>query len=67
LERGLVSDNQTVRRRKFQSPKSDSAIRRFALSSRLLAHVADYLKQWEPNEKGLIFATRQGTPWVPTC
>jgi integrase len=63
FERGLVSVRQSVWRGKFQSPKSDNAVRCFALSSRLLAHIADSLKPWKPNEKGLLFATRNGTPW----
>jgi len=63
LERGLVRVCQSVWRGKFQSPKSENAVRGFALSSRLLAHIADCLKRWKPNERGLIFATRNGTPW----
>jgi integrase len=63
LERGLVSVRQSVWRGKFQSPKSENAVRCFALSPRLLAHIADSLKRWKPNEKGLFFATRNGTPW----
>ena len=63
LERGLVSVRQSVWRGKVQSPKSENAVRSFALSSRLLAHIADFLKRWKPNEKGLFFATRNGTPW----
>jgi integrase len=63
LERGLVSVRQSVWRGKFQSPKSENAIRCFALSPRLLAHIADSLKRWKPNESGLFFATRNGTPW----
>ncbi len=63
LERGLVSIGQSVWRGKFQSPKSESAVRCFALSPRLLAHVADSLRRWKPNERGLLFATRNGTPW----
>jgi integrase len=63
LEGGLVSVRQSVWRGKFQSPKSENAVRSFALSPRLLAHVADFLKRWKPNERGLLFATRTGTPW----
>jgi integrase len=63
LERGLVSIRQSVWRGKFQSPKSENAIRSFALSPRLLAHIIDFLKRWKPNERGLLFATRNGTPW----
>ena len=63
LERGLVAVLQSVWRGKFQSPKSENAIRSFALSPRLLAHIADFLKRWQPNERVLLFATRTGTPW----
>jgi integrase len=63
LERSLVSVRQSVWRGKFQSPKSENAVRCFALSPPLLAHIADSLKRWKPNEKGLFFATRNGTPW----
>ena len=62
-ERGLVSVRQSVWRGKFQSPKSENAVRSFALSHRLLAHVADCVRRWKPNERGLVFATRNGTPW----
>jgi integrase len=63
LVRGLVSVRQSVWRGKFQSPKSENAMRSFALSPRLLAHIVDFLKRWKPNERGLLFATRHGTPW----
>ena len=63
LDRGLVSVRQSVWRGKFQSPKSENALRCFALSPRLLAHIVDFLKRWKPNERGLLFATRNGTPW----
>lgn len=62
-ERGLVSVCQSVWRGKFQSPKSENAVRCFALSPRLLAHIADRVKGWKPNERGLLFVTRNGTPW----
>lgn len=62
-ERGLVSVRQSVWRGQFQSPKSENAVRCFALSPRLLAHIVDYLKRWTPNERGSLFATRNGTPW----
>jgi len=62
-QRGLVSVRRSVWRGKFQSPKSENAVRCFALSHRLLAHVADCLRRWKPNERGLVFASRNGTPW----
>jgi len=58
-----VSVRQSAWRGKIQSPKSESAVRRFALSPGLLAHLAEYCRVWRPNEKGLLFATRNGTPW----
>jgi len=63
LERGLVSVRQSAWRGKFQSPKSESALRAFALSPHLAAHIAGFLKRWPPNERGLLFAARNGTPW----
>jgi integrase len=63
LQRGSVSVCQSIWRGKVQSPKSENAVRFFALSPRLLLHIADYLKRWKPNERGLLFATRNGTPW----
>ena len=38
-------------------------MRCFALSSGLLAHLGEYIKSMRPNEKDLLFATRNGTPW----
>jgi integrase len=63
LDRGLVGVGQSVWRGKVQSPKSENALRTFALSPRLLGHIAEFLKRWKPNERGLLFATRNGTPW----
>ena len=63
FDRGLVSVGQSVWRGKFQSPKSENAVRRFTLSRGLLGHVANYLKQWRPNERGLLFVSRYGSPW----
>jgi integrase len=54
---------QSAWRGTIQSPKSESAVRCFALSPGLLAHLAEYCRAWRPNEKGLLFATRNGTPW----
>jgi integrase len=63
FERRLVAVRQSVWRGKFQSPKSENAVRCFALSPRLLAHIVDFLKRWKPNERRLLFATHNGTPW----
>jgi integrase len=63
LEGGLVHICQSVWRGKFQSPKSENAVRAFALSPQLVAHLKEHLRGWRPNEKRLLFATRNGTPW----
>jgi len=63
LERGLVGVRQSVWRGKVQSPKTENAMRCFALSPRLQLHMSDFLKRWKPNEGGFLFATRNGTPW----
>ena len=65
LERGVVSVRRSVWRGKFQSPKSENAVRVIALSPGLAAHIAGFLKRWTPNEQGLVFATRNGAPLDP--
>ena len=49
-------------RGKVQSTKSEHPDRCFALSTQLVHHLREYLKRWKPNEKGWLFATRNGTP-----
>src|SRR5215470_679996 len=44
-------------------PRVQSALRSFALSPALLAHLAGYCRAWKPNERGVLLATRTGTPW----
>lgn len=63
LERGLVHVCQSAWRGKLQEPKTENAVRAFALSPQLLARLEEYTRGWRPNEKGLLFATRNGTPW----
>lgn len=58
-----ISVCQSAWRGKIQSPKSESAVRRFAVSAGLLEQLAEFCKHVRPNEKGLLFATRNGTPW----
>jgi len=63
LERGLVQICQSAWRGKLQEPKTDNAVRSFALSPQLVAHLTEYKRRWRPNEERLFFATRNGTPW----
>ena len=62
FERGLVRVNRSVWRGKLQSTKSEHPERCFALSPQLVYHLKEYLRRWTPNEKGWLFATRNGTP-----
>jgi integrase len=63
FERGLANVRRSVWRGKFQSPKSENAVRSFALSPRLLGHIAGHIRHMRPNENGLLFSTRNGTAW----
>src|SRR3974377_840294 len=63
FHRSAISVCQSAWRGKIHAPKSENAVRCFALSSGLLAHLGEYIKSMRPNEKDLLFATRNGTPW----
>jgi integrase len=63
FDRAVVYVRQSAWRGKIQSPKTENAVRSFALSGELLAHLAAYCRALRPNERGLLFATRNGTPW----
>lgn len=64
VENGLVRVRQSVWRGKSQAPKSKKAVREAAISPDLAAHLAAYVRTWRPNERRLLFATRNGTPWL---
>jgi integrase len=63
LHGSVVNVRQSAWRGKIQSPKTENAVRRFALSSGLLARLLEHIESMRPNEKRLLFATRTGTPW----
>jgi len=65
FERGLIHVRQSAWRGKLQDPKTENAIRTFALSPQLAAHLAAFVAKWRPNEWRLLFATRNRTPWDP--
>jgi len=64
VENRLVRVRQSVWRGKSQSPKSEKAVREAAISPDLANHLAAYVRTWRPNERRLLFATRNGTPWL---
>ena len=47
----------------IQTVKSRKGNRRFPISAELVEHLRAYLQTWRPNPLGLLFATRNGTPW----
>jgi integrase len=63
LERCLLRVEQSSWRGKVQQPKTENAIRSFAISPEMASHLRDFLARWRPNSGRLLFATRNGTPW----
>jgi integrase len=63
LERCLLRVEQSSWRGKIQQPKTENAIRSFAISQEMASQLRDFLVRWRPNSQRLIFATRKGTPW----
>jgi integrase len=62
LERGLLQVQQSAWRGKLGDPKTDDSIRVVELSPHACEHLKTFLKSWCPNERRLLFATRNGTP-----
>ena len=63
LERGLLQVQRSAWRGKLGDPKSIDSIRVVELSPQASEHLKVFLKSWRPNERRLLFATRNGTPW----
>lgn len=62
LKRGLVAVQQSLWRGKVQQPKTENAVRLFALSDVLVAHLTNFLQSWCPNELNLLFTIQKGNP-----
>jgi integrase len=63
LDRKLLFVRQSAWRGKLGDPKTEASIRTVELSLQACEHVARFLDRWHPNERRLLFATRNGTPW----
>ena len=63
LERGILQVRQSAWRGKLGDPKTEDSIRVVEISPQACAHLRCYLQTWRPNERRLLFATRNGTPW----
>jgi integrase len=63
LERGMLQVRQSSWRGKLGDPKTADSIRVVELSPQASRHLRTFLGSWHPNERRLLFATRNGTPW----
>ena len=63
FERRLLFVRQSAWRGKLGDPKTESSIRVVELSAQACEHLSRFLKSWRPNERRLLFATKNGTPW----
>jgi len=63
LDRGLLQVQRGAWRGKLGDPKTDDSIRVVELSTQACEHLKMFLKSWRPNERRLLFSTRNGTPW----
>jgi integrase len=63
LKRGVRIVRQSAWRGKLGSPKTAESVRVVDLSPECVANLNTFLKAWRPNDKRLLFATRNGTPW----
>jgi integrase len=63
LEQGAIKIRQRVWHGKIQTVKSLKGNRLCEISPQLVEHLRQYLLRWRPNQLGLLFATKNGTPW----
>lgn len=63
FERRLLFVRQSAWRGKLGDPKTETSIRVVELSEQACEHLSQFLKSWRPNERRLLFATKNGTPW----
>jgi integrase len=63
LDRGAIKIAQSVWHGKIQAVKSKKGNRICEISPLLVEHLRGYIRTWTPNRFGLLFATRNGTPW----
>jgi integrase len=63
LDQGAIKIMQSVWHGKIQTVKSLKGNRLCEISPQLVEHLRQYVRHWPPNQLGLLFATRSGTPW----
>jgi integrase len=63
LDQGAIRIAQSVWHGKIQTVKSKKGNRICEVSPLLVEHLRGYMRTWKPNRLGLLFATRNDTPW----
>jgi integrase len=63
LDLGAIKITQKVWHGKIETVKSKKGNRICEVSPQLAEHLRGFLRTWRPNRLGLLFATRNGTPW----
>ena len=63
FEHRLLLVRRSAWRGRLGDPKTETSIRAVELSPQACRHLSGFLKSWRPNERRLLFATRNGTPW----
>jgi integrase len=63
LDQGAIRIAQSVWHGKIQTVKSKKGNRICEISPLLVEHLRGYIRASRPNRFGLLFATRNGTPW----
>jgi len=63
LDQGAIRITQNVWHGKIQTVKSVKGNRLCEISPQLVEHLRGYLRSSKPNSAGLLFATKNGTPW----
>jgi integrase len=64
FERRLIHVRQTAYYSTIQTPKSRSSIASVPMPGPLEGLLREFLQTWSPNSGGLLFATRNGTPFA---
>ena len=63
LDQAAIRVSQSVWHGRIQTVKSKKGNRVCEISPLLVEHLRSYVSSWRPNPLGLLFATRNGTPW----
>ena len=63
LEGGILQVRQSAWRGKLGDPKTAESARVVELSPRACENLRAHFDRWHPNERRLVFASKNGTPW----